>query len=436
MLPRMRNRTILAALAVVLWALCHAPLPQARQQAAPAAAWPQWGGPNRNFMSDSKGLASKWPASGPKRLWTRALGEGHSAIAADGGRLYTMYRPLGMLAMVRRSQEEVIAALDAGTGATIWEHKYPSSTTGIDFSEGAGPHATPLVTADRVFAAGSRKELFALNKANGQVVWSHDLIKEYGATGPDRGYACSPLLYNGTIIVSVGGPGQTLAAFNEKTGALVWKTGNYTTSPASPIVIDVDGQKQLLYFGGDEILGLDPANGKTLWTHPHKTNWGLNISTPIWSPSDHLLFVSSAYGTGSRVIELRQAGGKTTATEKWFSNRMRVHIGTAIRVGQHVFGSSGDFGPSFLTAVEVTTGRIAWQDRAFARAQLLYADGKLVILDEDGTLGIATVTPEGLQVLAKASVLEHITWTPPSLVGTKLYARDRKNIVAFELGGQ
>jgi outer membrane protein assembly factor BamB len=432
MLPVMRNRTILTALAL---ALCQGPMSLARQQPAPAG-WPQWGGPNRNFMTDSKGLASKWPASGPKRLWTRALGEGHSAIAADGGRLYTMYRPLGLLAMVRRSQEEVVAALDANTGTTIWEHKYPSPTAGIDFSEGAGPHATPLVTADRVFAAGSRKELFALNKANGQVVWSHDLIKEYGATGPDRGYACSPLLYNGTIIVSVGGPGQTLAAFNEKTGALVWKTGSYTTSPASPIVIDVDGQKQLLYFGGDEIVGLDPASGKTLWTHPHKTNWGLNISTPIWSPSDHLLFVSSAYGTGSRVIELHQAGGKTTATEKWFSNRMRVHIGTAIRVGTHVYGSSGDFGPAFLTAVDVNTGKIAWQDRAFARAQLLYADGKLVILDEDGTLGIATVTPEGLQVLAKASVLENLSWTPPTLVGTRLYARDRKNIASFELGGQ
>jgi outer membrane protein assembly factor BamB len=203
-------------------------MPLAQQQAA-TAGWPQWGGPNRNFMSDAKGLASKWPAGGPKRLWTRALGEGHSAIAADGGRLYTMYRPLGLLAMVRRSQEEVIAALDANTGATIWEHRYASPTAGVDFSEGAGPHATPLVTADRVFAAGSRKEIFALNKANGQVVWSHDLIKEYGATGPDRGYACSPLLYNGTIIVSVGGPGQTLAAFNEKPAR--WCGRRATTRP-------------------------------------------------------------------------------------------------------------------------------------------------------------------------------------------------------------
>ena len=199
-------------------------------------------------------------------------------------------------------------------------------------------------------------------------------------------------------------------------------------------MIDVDGQKQLVYFAGDAVAGVDPANGRTLWTHPHKTDWGLNISTPIWSPADHLLFVSSAYSTGSRVLELRQSGGKTSVSEKWFSNRMRIHIGTAIRIGNYVYGSSGDFGPAFLTAVDVTTGNVVWQDRAFSRAQLLYADGKLVILDEDGTLGLATVSPQGLQVLAKASILENLSWTPPTLVGTKLFARDRKNIVAFELG--
>ena len=64
--------------------------------------------------------------------------------------------------------------------------------------------------------------------------------------------------------------------------------------------------------------------------------------------------------------------------------------------------SSGDFGPAFLSAVNVKTGAIAWQDRAFARAQLLYADGKLIVLDEDGTLGLATVSPQGLKVLARA----------------------------------
>ena len=401
---------------------------------AAGADWTQWGGPGRNFMSDAKGLASSWPAGGPKKRWTRALGEGHSAILAEGGRLYTMYRPLGPMSTARRSQEEVVVALDAATGATIWEFTYPASTDGVDFSEGAGPHATPLIVGNRLFATSSRRELFALDKTTGRRLWSHDFITEYGAAAPDRGYSCSPLLYNGTVIVTVGGAGQAVAAFNQETGALVWKNGSFDKAPASPILIDVDGQRQLLVFGGDQVVGLDPAGGRTLWSHPHKTSWGLNISTPVWSAADHLLFVSSAYNTGSRALELHQAAGATTVTEKWFTNRMRVHIGTVIRLGDYVYGSSGDFGPAFITAVDMKTGTIAWQDRRFSRAQLLYADGKLIILDEDGNLAAATVSPEGLTVLARAPILEHLSWTPPTLVGTQLFVRDRKTIASFDLG--
>src|SRR5207249_5362993 len=152
----------------------------------------QWGGPHRNFMSDAAGLASTWPAAGPKRLWSRPLGEGH-----------------------RRSQEEVIVALDAATGKTVWELKYPSTTDGVDFSQGAGPHSTPLIAGNRIFATSSKRELFALDKATGTVAWSHDFIKEYSAPSPDRGYACSPLAFNGNVIVTVGGANQAVASFRQ-----------------------------------------------------------------------------------------------------------------------------------------------------------------------------------------------------------------------------
>ena len=398
------------------------------------AAWTQWGGPNRNFVSDTTGLASSWPQGGPKRLWSRALGEGHSSVLVENGRLYTLYRPAGLTTYVRRSTEEVITALDAATGKTIWEHRYASPTDGVDFSRGAGPHSTPLIVGSRLFATSTWRQLFALDKNTGKVLWSHDMIKEYGAPSPGRGYTCSPLALDGNVVVTLGGTGQAVAAFNQQTGALVWKGGASETSPASPILIDVDGQRQLVVFGGDKIEGVNPANGQPLWSRAHKTDWGLNISTPLWFPSDHLLFVSSAYGSGSRVLELRQAGGTTTTTEKWYSNRMRVHIGTVIRIGDYVYGSSGDFGPAFMMGVDVKTGKVAWQDRSFSRAQLLYADGKLIVLDEDGTLGLATVSPQGLKVLARAPVLSHIAWTPPTLAGTTLYVRDRRNIAAFSLG--
>jgi len=233
---------------------------------AGGADWLQWGGPNRNFMVETTNLASSWPAGGPKRLWTRSLGEGHSAILAEGGRVYTMFRPLGLLSAVRRSQEEVVTALDAATGKTVWEFKYPAPTDGLDFSQGAGPHSTPLIVGDRLYATSTRRELFALDKATGQRVWSHDFIKEYTAPAPGRGYTCSPLPYNGTVIVTVGGRGQAIAAFSRQTGALVWKAGDFEVSPASPILIDVDGQTQLVLFAGERVAGRD--RGARAQRHP------------------------------------------------------------------------------------------------------------------------------------------------------------------------
>ena len=398
-------------------------------QAAPS--WTQWGGAGRDFMSDSKGLASTWPASGPKKLWSRSLGEGHSSVLIENGRLYTMYRQITRQPSV--SHEEVVASLDAASGKTIWEFKYPAPPNGIQFDQGFGPHSTPLIVGNRLFAASSRSELFALDKTTGKRIWSHDFVKEFNAPLTARGYSGSPLLYNGTIIVTMGGPNQAVAAFDQASGKLLWKNGYFVWAPASPILIDVDKQPQLVVFGGDVVTGMDPANGRELWRHPHKTDWGLNISTPVWVADRHLLLVSSAYGVGTRALELRQSAGKTTVTEKWHSQRMRIHIGTIIRLGEHAYASSGDFGPAFISAFDLKSGAIAWQDRSFARAQLLYADGKIIVLDEDGVLGLATVSPQGLKVLAKASVLKHLAWTPPTLVGTMLYVRDRRTLSAFDL---
>jgi outer membrane protein assembly factor BamB len=400
-----------------------------------ASTWKQWGGPNRNFMLEATGLATSWPASGPPRLWTRALGEGHSSIVEDGGRLFSMYRPASS-ARGQFSQEEVVIAVDAASGKTVWEYRYPSPTGDANFTEGAGPHSTPLIVGARVFAASSRREFFALDKATGRVIWRRDFMKEYSAGGVDRGFAPSALLYGNSVIISIGGRGQAVGAFNPDTGALLWKAGDVDFAPASPILIDVDGQTQLVVFGGDRIAGMDPANGRMLWSHPHRTDWGLNISTPIWSASDHLLIFSSAYGTGSRALNLRQAAGKTTVAEKWAVPRIRVHIGTIIRIGDFAYMSSGDFGPAFLSAMNVKTGAIAWQDRSFARAQLLYADNKMIVLDEDGTLGLATVSPQGLQVLSRARILENRAWTPPTLIGKTLYVRDRKTMAAYDLGSR
>jgi outer membrane protein assembly factor BamB len=417
------------ALAIELGGLSGPPRPPALAQSP--AGWPQWGGPTRDFKVPAGRLAP-WPASGPREIWTRTLGEGYSAIAADGSALFTQYRPEKGVA--GSSDTEVVVALDSATGRTLWEHRYEApAPSGIDLSEGPGPHATPLVVGGLVYAVGATGKLHALDKGAGRVVWAHDLWRELNGKVQGRGYSCSPMAYGSHVIVTVGGAGQTLAAFDLKTGRLAWKNGDLDPAPSSPMLITVNGQEQIALFYAEGVAGFDPRNGALLWSHPHRTNWGLNITMPVWG-EDNLLFISSAYGGGSRVLQLTQAGGRTTVKELWADNRMRIHFGNAIRLGDHVYGSSGDFGPAVFTAVNVRTGDIAWQTRDVARASSVYGDGKFVILDEEGTLYLATATPQALQVHAKAQVLSGRSWTVPTLVGTRVYVRDRTDIKALELG--
>jgi outer membrane protein assembly factor BamB len=404
------------------------------------AAWRQWGGPNRNFIVEATGLSSKWPDAGPRVIWSRPLGTGHSAIVADEGRLFTMYRiGNGRTRGGLFQPEESVVALDAATGQTIWEHKYPSKLE--DFSFGAGPHSTPLVVGDRLFTSGTNKPIFALDKKTGKVLWSHDLIADFNAPPllirpvVKVGYGCSFIAYRDTIICSVGGPGQSVMAFRQSDGAVVWKGGHFLISDAPPILITVGGRDQVVFLGGGTVTGLDPSNGDVLWSHPHDPGNDLNCGTPLWG-SDSILFVSSAYKAGSRAIRLTQQGNVTHAEELWFTNRVRFMFLSAIRLGDYVYGTTGDFGPAFLTALNVKTGQAAWQHRGFGRASLIYADGKAIIMDEDGDLALATLTPEGVTILSQAKVFDTVSWTVPTLVGTTLYARDREKVVSLDLGAQ
>jgi outer membrane protein assembly factor BamB len=113
-----------------------------------------------------------------------------------------------------------------------------------------------------------------------------------------------------------------------------------------------------------------------------------------------------------------------------------VHFGGAIRVGNLVIGSSGDFGPAFLVALNAETGEEVWRERTFARAQLVNAGGTLVIVDEDGEIALASVSEAGLRVHARKELLASNAWTPPTVVNGKLYVRDRKEVIALQISEQ
>jgi len=427
---------VVTGLVIAAFALCAGlPASRALASARQSDAWRQWGGPSRNFVVDAAPLADAWPEDGPAQVWRRPLGDGHSSILVENGRLYTMYRPAPKGAGPWAGEEAVVA-LDEATGKTVWEYHYPARPLAFRF--GAGPYSTPLIVGRRLFALGTNNQLHALDTQTGAVLWFHDLVKEFGALetlirpAVKAGMSASPLAFRDTVIVPAGGPGQSVMAFRQDSGEVVWRSGDFNVSQASPILIDVDGEIQLVVFGGLDVNGLDPVTGRVLWSHPHDTSGDMNISTPLWTEGN-LLFVSSAYNGGSRMIRLIRDDGRTRSEERWFTNQLRLHIGNALRIDNAIIGSNGDFGPSFITALDVSTGERLWQDRSFARAQFLQTGDTLIILDEDGTLGLARASRKGLEVLARSEILSNVAWTIPTLVGTSLYARDRREIVKIDL---
>ncbi len=397
----------------------------ATQAAVTVPQWTQWGGPHRNFQTEASGLKDTWPATGPRVIWKRAIGEGYSSTVVENGVLYTMYG---------KSRQEVVLAANADTGQTLWE-----LATAVDFQsdapeQGNGPYATPLIVGDRLCTTGVAGRLQCLDKKSGKLGWTQQLWADHKVSRLMYGYASSPIAFRQTVIVPVGGPGRAVMAFQLADGKVAWAKNDFGNVYSSPLLIDLGGLEQLVVLMDGAVIGLNPHNGDLQWTVPFKADYSIAVSTPLWGP-DNLLFVSSEYGGGAKVIELKRSGMQTIATELWSSNRLRLHHGNAMRVGGAIYFSSGGKGSqAILSAVDVRTGRIYWQERSIEKATFVWADQKLITLDQDGNLMIAHPSPQGFKITAKAPLLSNLSWTPPVLVGTRAYLRDRRDMMAVDLG--
>ena len=390
---------------------------------AAESSWPQFGGPHRDFTLAAGALPNAWPEHGPAVVWKRPLGDGYSGIAVDGGILYTLYE--------KHDQDSVIA-LDAKTGKTLWEHALSRKTSrSLNLDNGPGPHSTPLVVNGRVFAVNTVGRLASLDAKTGAATWESDLWEQYGGV-LDRGYGASPMAWKDLIILPIGGRGHAVMAFHQKDGTVAWQHGDSKATFSSPMLIQLGNITQMVVFCGDEVVAFNPDNGDTQWTFAHKTDYGLNIALPTYG-SDGIMVLSSAYSGGSRGLQLTWTGSRTEVKELWAHKRLRLHHNNALRIGDVVYASSGDFGPAPLTAVNVKDGKILWQDRGLGKCSLIGAGDRVLLLSEDGELAIADLSPTGMKILSRAQVAQNRSWTAPSVVDGVAFIRDRATIQAIRI---
>ena len=393
--------------------------------AAAQAEWKQFGGRGQTFTADGTGLAEEWPVDGPRRLWTRKLGEGYSGILAEGDRLYTMYRVGG---------EERVISMEAATGKTLWEYTYESTPLPThDDQFGNGPNATPLLTGGRLYTIGIAGLMHCLDAATGKVLWSRQLWKEPRVKHPHKfGYSSSPIEYEDTVITAVGEKDRSLVALSKEDGSIIFESLDYANSYSTPMIVRIHGEDQLVAFMGSEAIGADPRTGALRWEYPMGNQWQHNISPPVVIGEDMLFF--STLEAGSRGLKLIRRGDQTAVEELWATRKIRAMYFDWVRIGDHLYGSSGDLGSYLFAAVNAQTGKIAWRKRGFGHAGVVRVDGRLIILEEDGTLILATATPDDLTIHSRAKLLEQPSWTAPTIVGKTMYVRDLHNIMALDLG--
>ncbi|MCH7701878.1 MAG: PQQ-like beta-propeller repeat protein [Planctomycetes bacterium] len=381
--------------------------------------WLQWGGSGRDFSSAG---TINWSGDGPREIWRRDLGEGYSGILAEGDRLFTM---------MRRGENEVVVALDAGTGKTIWEYTYPAPLPkDADQSFGKGPNSTPLIDGDRLVTVGYNGLVHCLHKKDGRVIWTVDLFKKFKGSPLPFGYSASPLSYGGNVILPVGGDGQAVVALKMADGSVAWKGQSFTNTYSTPLLIDVGGQTQLVMVMSAEVVGMDPSNGSLLWSFPMKNRWDMHVFVPVWG-ADNLLFVSSF--EQCHVLRLTRTGEKTTVETVVSPSKVGISHTNAVRIGDTIYGSSGSQRASFVTAVNIKTGEVLWKERGFGVANYLRVGDRLLLLDGNGQVALAAPTEKALNVLGKMDVLAKRAWTAPTLIGKRLYLRDQKHILAMQL---
>ncbi len=379
--------------------------------------WPQWRGPNRDGISSETDILKSWPENGPNVVWRIAVGYGYSSIAISNGKLYTMWS---------EGDDEVLFCLIASTGKEVWRYKIGRRFRN---DQGDGPRSCPTVDGQVVYAAGAYGDLHAVDVESGKRGWSRSLVMEYGSRTPRWGYSSSPLVEGDMLLVQVGGrPNFGFMAFNKKTGDVIWSSQTDRPAYSSPLAITVNGTRQVLFFSASGLHSVASENGELLWDYPWKTSYNANIAIPIFISPDKV-FISTNYGVGAAVIQIKGKSGKLDVETVWRNKKMKNHFNTSVLHDNHLFG----FDNAIFKCIDAATGEEKWKTRGFQKGSLLFVDGHLIVLGERGRLALVEVDPSEYKEKASAQILKGKCWTMPTLAGGKLYLRNQKEMLCLDV---
>jgi len=422
--------------------------------------WPQMLGPNRDSKSPEKGILTKWPASGPKIVWTRPVGTGYTVGSVAYGRFY-QFDKIG--------DKATLLCLNAETGDKLWEFAYPSSYEDL-YGYNDGPRCAPLVDGNRVYTYGVEGMIHCVDATTGEVMWKVDTFTDFGVIQNFFGVGSGPIIEGDLLLVMVGGSppeskafppdqlnrvksnGSAVVAFDKLTGKVRYKIGDELASYASLQTAQIDGRRWAFAFCRGGLLGFEPSTGKIDFHYPWRATLleSVNASTPVVVGNQVL--ISETYGPGSSLLEVSPGQAKVVWKDdpKRRAKAMQTHWNTPVYHEGYLYGSSGRHAENAeLRCIDRKTGEVKWSEPGLSRTSLLYVDGHFVVLAEYGRLMLIRATPDKFDLVAQADIpsdepgprlpgrpallLKYPCWSAPILSHGLLYVRGDDRLVCLEL---
>ncbi len=379
-----------------------------------AADWPSYRGPSQDG-STPESLLREWPDGRLRELWRTPVGDGYAGLSVSSGRVFTLEQ---------RGKQETAAAYDAVTGKEIWNNAWPAEFK--SFLGGNGPRSTPAVSGGRVFVSGAEGEFRALDESTGRLLWRRDFRQEKGET-VRWGNAWSPVANGGLVYVQPNARGASVAALDEKTGALVWKALDDEQAYTTPMIASLDGRMQLLVVSAQRIAGLELKTGELIWSYPWKTDHGVNAAQPVIAGGRRIL-LSAGYGHGTALIDVGCSAGGCKPTLLWENKNLKSKFNSPVLWQNHIYGLD----EGILTCIELERGTRKWKAGRYGYGQLILAAGLLIVTAEDGDVALVELSPEGLKEKARFKALNGKTWNMPALANGRLILRNENEMAAFQ----
>jgi outer membrane protein assembly factor BamB len=391
----------------------------AQTAAAPGTRnyWTNFRGPKRDGNYEAAPVLTSWPSGGLSPIWKQPIGVGYASFAVADGRAYTIEQ--------RRGQE-VVAAYDVGTGRELWIQAWNAL---YEDETGDGPRATPTWDNGRIYALGATGELRCLDANTGAVVWGKNILADNQARNLPWAQAASPLVVDDKVIVLPGGaPNKSVVAYNKNTGAPVWKVMNDTQAYVSPMLVELAGRRQIMVVSSSRVVGLVPETGALLWSYAWDTSNGINVSQPIIVDQNRF-FVSSGYGKGAALVEVKGSGNSFTATTLWENINMKNKFNSSVLHNGYVYGLD----EGILTCLDVNTGERKWKGGRYGYGQVLLASGHLIVTSDAGDLALVKASPDQYTEVARFTALKGQTWNYPAIADGRLLVRNGNEMAAYDI---